>query len=329
MNKPISEVCGPSLAAIRQARAQLGEGILTTPVWQLRSPLLTEKLGETFSLWLKLELWQYGGSFKVRAALLAIQALSAEQRRSGVIAVSAGNHAIAVAYAAKKFGIQAKVLMPKTASPVRIEKCKRLGAEVMLLENMQAVFERVDEVQKAEGRILIHPFEGETVALGTGTLGLEFYEQVGTLDALLMGIGGGGLIGGVGNAYKQLQPGISVIGVEPEGAATMHYSFEAGKPMVFPKMNSIADSLSAPKTEPYSYSLCRQRVDQIVLISDDQMKQAMHFLFNELKLAVEPAAAISIAAIMGPLRKELSGKKVGVVISGTNIDDRRYCNLLA
>lgn len=294
----------------------------------MHSPLLSEKLGAGFSLWLKLELWQYGGSFKVRAALLAMKNLAPEQRRKGVVAVSAGNHAIAVSYAAKKFGVHAKVVMPKTASPVRIEKCQSLGAELVLTENLQEAFTQVNLIQQAEGRVLLHPYEGETIALGTGTLGLELYEQVGHLDALLMGIGGGGLIGGVANAYKQLQPNVKAIGVEPEGAAVMNLSFQAGKPMVLSKIDTIADSLSPPKAEPYSYALCHAQVDQIVLVSDTEIKKAMRFLFNELKLVVEPAAAVGIAALMGPLGEQLAGKRVGIVISGTSIDDRRYCNLL-
>lgn len=327
VHPPSEEVCGPSIAAIQKARETLGDRILITPVWQYRSPLLTELFGAQFSLWLKLELWQYGGSFKVRAALLGMQALTAEQRQRGVIAISAGNHAIAVAYAAKQFGVNAKVLMPKTASPVRINKCKQLGAEVLLMQDMSEVFAKIDSIQQAEGRALIHPFNGENVALGTGTLGLELFHQVGPLDALLMGIGGGGLIAGVGNAYKQLQPEVQMIGVEPEGAAVMTQSFQAGHPLECPS-KSIADSLCAPKTEPYPYALCRQVVDRIALVSEDEIKQAMRFLFNEMKLAVEPAAAVGIAALMGPLRDQLTNKRVGVIISGTNIDEAKYCSLI-
>jgi threonine dehydratase len=318
---------GPSLAAIQQARETLGDKILVTPVWQCRSSVLTELLGAEFSLWLKLELWQYGGSFKARAALLNMLKLSPQQRETGVVAISAGNHAIAVAFAAKQFGVHAKVLMPKTASPSKIDKCKQLGAEVLLKENMQEVFDQVGEIQQAEQRTLIHPFEGENVALGTGTLGLEFFKQAGPLDVVMMGIGGGGLIGGVANAYKQLAPGAQVIGIEPEGANVMSLSFQAGKPVSqVPK--SIADSLSAPKTELYSYSLCRQSVDQITTVTDAEIVNGMGFLFNEMKLAVEPAAAVGIAALLGPLRDRLAGKSVGIVISGTNIDHQTYCRLL-
>jgi len=318
---------GPGLAAIQKAHEFLRDDILETPVWQCHAAELNE-LGPDFSLCLKMELWQYSGSFKVRAALLTIKSMSEEQRRRGVIAISAGNHAIAVAYAAKKFGVHAKVLMPKTASPVRIDKCKKLGAEVVLMESMEEIFSRIDDIQKVEAKELVHPFDGENVALGTGTLGWELFHQVNRLDVLLMGIGGGGLIGGVANAYKQLQPDIKIIGVEPEGAAVVNMSIKAGKPMTFaPK--SIADSLCVPKTEPYPLSLCRQYVDEIAIVDDNAIVQGMCFLFNEMKLAVEPAGAISFAALLGPLRQELAGKKVGIIISGTNIDEKKYCHLIA
>ena len=323
-----SETRGPSIATIQQALDSFGASILTTPVWQCRSPKLTEHLGPQGSLYLKLELWQYAGSFKPRAALLGIRALTADERRRGVIAVSAGNHGIAVAYAAKQFGVHAKIVMPKTAPQVRINKCKALGAEVLLVENMQAVFVTGESIQKSEGRALIHPFSGENVAVGTGTLGLEMYRQIGPLDALLTGIGGGGLISGVANAYKQLQPGIKVFGVEPEGAAVMSLSRQAGHPVECVP-HSIADSLCAPKTELLPFQLCRQFVDQMVTVSDAALVEAMRFLFNEMKLAVEPAAAAGVAGLFGPLRDQLFNKRVGIIISGTNIDERQYCSLLA
>ncbi len=142
-----------------------------------------------------------------------------------------------------------------------------------------------------------------------------------------MGIGGGGLLGGVANAYRQLQPNIQMIGVEPEGANVMSLSFQAGHP-VSQTPHSIADSLCAPKTEPYSFSLCRQNVDQIAIVSDAAIIEGMRFLFNEMKLAVEPTAAVGIAALFGPLRQQLTGKRVGIIISGTNIDEQTYCRLL-
>ncbi len=152
----INPVIGPSLLDIHQARESLGKKILTTPVWQMKSY-------PNVDLWLKLELFQYTGSFKIRGALLGMFALSAEQKSNGVIATSAGNHGIAVAYAANLLSISAKILMPKTASPIRIKLCKDYGAEVLLCEDVQQVFSQVEEIQKNENRTLIHPFSGRNV----------------------------------------------------------------------------------------------------------------------------------------------------------------------
>jgi threonine dehydratase len=310
MESDAPEIQGPDITSIQLAREILGDSILKTPVWQCRSPVLTELMGENFSLWLKLELWQYGGSFKLRAALLAVKSLTSEQKQKGVFALSAGNHAIAVAWAAKQYGVHAKVLMPKTASPVRISKCQALGAEVLLLNNMEEVFVRGEAMQKEEGRILIHPFNGELISLGTGSLALEIHEQIKDLDYVLTGVGGGGLISGVANDFHQLQPQTQIIGVEPAGSAVMQQSLAAGKPMsCSPK--SIADSLCAPRTEWRPLILCQRYVKRIVTVEDAAIIQAVLFLFHEMKLAVEPA-----------------DKKVCVIISGANIDEQRYCQLL-
>lgn len=323
------DISFPSIADVQKARESLGDSILTTPVWRCRTPELQEMFGPDFSLWFKLELWQYGGSFKVRAALLGILALPENQRQRGVIAISAGNHAIAVAYAAKQCGIPAKVFMPKTASPVRIEKCQLLGAEVQLMESMQELFEKKDEIKKSEEKPMIHPFNGENVALGTGTLGLEFHQQVKDMDVVLMGVGGGGLIGGVGNVLKQLNSKLQVIGIEPENASVLYRSFAMGRPVEYPNPQTIADSLAVPKAEDYAYALCRRSVDQMVLVSETAIVDAMRFLFRELKLAIEPAAAVGLAGLLGPLRNQLAGKCVGIILSGSNIDERKYCNLIS
>lgn len=320
-------VIGPSIVDIEAAQAALSEYILTTPVWRCRSPLLNDQFDDPQTeVWLKLELWQRAGSFKARGALLGMLELTDEQKQQGVVAISAGNHAIAVSYAAQCLNIKAQVWMPRTASPIRIAKCKYYGAEVFHTENMQELFDRVEEIRK--GRNLIHPFTGRNVTLGTGTLGLELFQQINDIDAVIVAIGGGGLISGIGNAIKKLQPKIQVYGVEPEGAQTMSLSFQHGQPAALVPLNTIADSLAAPRTDEDVYSICCQTVDGIVTVTDNQIIHAMQFLFNEMKLAVEPAAAIGIAALFGPLKSILSGKKVALVISGSNIDEQRYSSLI-
>ena len=310
----------PSVAQIRDACERLSPWIRRTPVWQWRGPRLTEALGPKTEVFLKLELFQFAGSFKVRGALCVMLALPDGRLKRGVTAVSAGNHAMAVGYAAKVLGTTAKVVMPKNANPARVAGCKAFGAEVELVEDVHRAFERVHEIEAQEGRTFVHPFEGPLTALGTATLGHELCEQVPNLDAVIIPIGGGGLCAGVATAVKRLQPRCEVFGVEPEGADTMHRSFASGKPEAIDRVRTIADSLGAPYAAPYSFSLCRRYVDRLVLIDDDALRRAMALLFQEAKLAVEPAGAATTAALMGPLREHLRGKRVAPIVCGANID---------
>ncbi len=206
------------------------------------------------------------------------------------------------------------------ANPLRVALCRRYGAEVVLVDDVHQAFERVHEIEEREGRSFVHPFEGPFTALGTATLGLEFGRQAPDLDAVVVPIGGGGLAAGVSAALKQLRPECQVFGVEPRGADTMHRSFASGKPESIETVGTIADSLGAPHAAPYSFGLCRRFVDEVVLIDDDAMRSAMALLFREMKLAVEPAGAAATAALLGPLRERLAGKRVGLIVCGTNID---------
>ena len=239
---------------------------------------------------------------------------------SGITAVSAGNHAIAVAYAAKATGAHAKVVMISTANPLRIDACKALGAEVVMAGDAHAAFERVEEIRESEGRCFVHPFEGPQIAAGTGTVGLEICEQCDDFDVLLVPVGGGGLIAGIANAVKQIRPECAVLGIEPCGADSMYRSFESGKPEAVDEVHTIADSLGAPFAAPYSFELCRRNVDRIVKIDDKGMARAMGFLFQRMKLAVEPACTATTCALLGPLRDELAGLRVVLVFCGSNID---------
>lgn len=315
-----TDVSIPSLAEIETARARLGDRVITTPTHVWRGPEIAEAAGAGTEVVLKLELWQHTGTFKPRGALTVMQGLDKGALARGVTAVSAGNHAVAVAYAAKILGTSAKVVMMKTASPIRMTMCRRYGAEIVLAEDVKAAFEKVGEVEAAEGRSFVHPFEGPKTALGTATLGLEFIRQAPELDAVIVAIGGGGLAAGVSAAIKQAAPNCQIFGVEPVGADSMSRSFAAGAPAVLDQVRTIADSLAPPYALPYSYGLCRRFVDEIVLIDDDAMRRAMALLFREMKLAVEPAGAAATAALTGPLRDRLAGKRVGVIVCGSNID---------
>jgi threonine dehydratase len=310
----------PTLEAIRATRERLGDLVVTTPVRAWEDPALARELAAGTRVVLKEELFQRTGTFKPRGALAVMLDLTADALGRGVTAVSAGNHAIAVAYAAEVTGSTAKVVMPKTASPFRVAKCRELGAQVELVDDVHRAFERVKEIEREEGRTFVHPFEGPRTALGTATLGLELIEQVPDVEAVIVPIGGGGLCAGVASAVKLARPACKVYGVEPEGADSMRRSFAAGEPRSIEAVRTIADSLGAPHAAPYSFDLCRRYVDELVLVTDDALRRAMLLLFSSAKLAVEPAGAAATAALCGPLRERLAGRRVALIVCGANID---------
>ncbi|MBX3014698.1 MAG: threonine/serine dehydratase [Caldilineaceae bacterium] len=310
----------PTVAEMRNAHAALAGFVVETPVWRWANQDVKQHLGPETEVYLKLELFQHTGTFKPRGALTVMRKLDQATLAKGVTAVSAGNHAIAVAFAAQLLGTTAKVVMPKSASPIRVATCRAYGAEVELVDNVTIAFQRVQAIQAEEARYFVHPFEGPDTILGTATIGVEFCEQVAALDAVIIPIGGGGLCAGIATAVKQIQPSCLVFGVEPVGADTMHRSFAAGSPQSISAVQTIADSLGAPHAAPYSFGLCQRFVDELVLLTDDEIRQAMALLFRSMKLAVEPAGATATAALWGPLRERLRGKRVGVIVCGANLD---------
>lgn len=312
----------PPIEEVRRLRERLQEWLQATPVLRCRG--LEHRCAEDIEIHAKLEFLQQTGTFKPRGALATMLSLDAEQLDAGVTAVSAGNHAIATAFAARAVGTTAKVVMIMNASPARIEACREFGAEVILADDVHSAFDLVEEIREKEGRFFVHPFEGPHVAMGTGTVGLEICEQVGDFDVVIIPIGGGGLCAGISSAVKQINPAYTVIGVEPQGANSMHRSFATGKPEAIEKVSTIADSLGAPFAAAYSFELCRQNVDELVLVSDDEIKAAMGMLFRDQKIAVEPACAASTAALFGPLKGRLAGKKVVLILCGSNIDWNTY-----
>ena len=299
-------------------RDRLRGEITLTPV--VRCAAIEQALGSNTQVHAKLEFLQRTGTFKARGALATLLALSPEQMAAGVTAVSAGNHAIATAFAAQTLGTTAKVVMLRAANPSRIEACRSYGAEVVLADDVHQAFERAEEIQHTEGRYFVHPFEGPSVATGTGTVGLEICEQCEDFDTLIVPVGGGGLIAGIANIVKRLRPFVEIIGVEPEGADTMHRSLASGEPVSIDAVRTIADSLGAPFALPYSFGLCQMHVDRLAMVDDILLRKSMGFLFHEMKIAVEPACAASCAALLGPLREELVGKRVVIVMCGSNID---------
>ena len=324
----IRATAAPDLDTIRRQRARLGARILTTPIRLLADDAVGRAVGANTQVWLKEELFQRTGTFKPRGGLSVMLDLDASALARGVTGVSAGNHAISLAWCARELGTTAKVVMPRNANPFRVDLCRELGAQVVLVDNVHLAFEHVKTIERDEGRIFVHPFEGPKTVLGNATLGLEFIEQVraaGTeLDAVVVAAGGGGLPAGVACAVKQLSPATAVFVVEPEGADTLHRSLKAGSPQAITAVNTIADSLGSPRCEPYSFALNLRYVDEVVLVSDDQIRQAMRLLFHSAKLAVEPAGAAALAALMYPLRARLDGQRVGLVVCGANVDAQTF-----
>lgn len=330
---PTLEITSPTVDEIRANRARLGDLVVTTPVRRVEDDALAEKVGVSTRVWLKEELFQRTGSFKPRGALSVMLDLDADALKRGVTGVSAGNHAISLGYSARRLGTTAKVVMPKTANAFRVQVCRELGAEVELVDNVHQAFARVKEIEAAEGRTFVHPFEGPKTVLGTASVGMEFIDQVTAagdrLDVVIVAAGGGGLTAGVACAVKQMSPGAAVYVVEPEGADSLSRSFKAGSPQSIDAVRTIADSLGAPRCEPWSFEINRRFVDEVVLVNDDQIRDAMRLLFRSAKLVTEPAAAASLAALMHPLRERLDGKTVGIVVCGANIDPETFSRQLA
>ena len=318
----------PTVLTIEKTLSHLQSSLVKTPVWEWHGIEKKLLIGKESRIFLKLELLQHTGSFKPRGVLCVMEQLTSEELDRGVTCVSAGNHALALAYAAKQLDTSAHVVMPRTVSQIRLEKCKQLGATISLVDNIHIAFETVRQIEKDEQRFFVHPFEGLYTSLGTATLGLEFLEQVPNLDVIFVPIGGGGLCAGISLAAKQINPKCKVIGVEPEGANTMQLSFQTGKPEKIDFVDTIADSLGSPCAMPYSFSVCRKFVDEIITISDDQMSQAMKVLFDSAKIAVEPAGAAATAALIKKAQTGFIGNNIGVIVCGANIDTSRFCNLV-
>ncbi|WP_446830154.1 threonine ammonia-lyase [Candidatus Foliamicus sp.] len=317
----------PSLAEIRAYRDRARELVARTPVHEWRGPAIDEQ-APGMRICAKLELLQLTGTFKARGALAWMLSLSREQLDKGVTAISAGNHAIAVAWAAHVMGASAHVVIISPANPARVRQARAWGARVEMADSAEAGFERVLRIESEQGRTLVHPFEGRAIAIGTGALAVEWLEQVPDLDALVIPVGGGGLVGGIAAAAKQRKPDIAVYGAEPVGADSMFQSLARNEPVSARRLNSIADSLRAPNAREYSFTLTRRYMDALAQVSDAEIQDAMRLILGELKMMVEPACATALAAASGPLRERLQGKHVGVLFCGSNIDIGTFHGLL-
>ncbi len=305
----------PDLSDIRAAAERIAPYVRRTPTLPLR-PTYDGPRGE---LVVKLESLQHTGSFKPRGAFNALLSLPPAARARGIAAVSGGNHGLGVAFAAKTLGTRATLFLPSYASPGKQQKIRDLGAEIVLSDQIQECFDRAEAFVQETGAVYIHPFADPLVVAGQGTVGLEFMEDGGALDTLVVAIGGGGLISGLAIAAKALRPDIRIYGVEPPGAAAMYRAREAGAPVRLERLESVAaDSLGAPEVAPLTLEAVNRYVTDLVLVPDEAIVEAQRWLWRELNVVAEPGACAALAAYLTGLVP--AEGRVGVLVCGGNAE---------
>jgi threonine dehydratase len=312
------------MEGVRRAAEDNRDVLHRTPI--VRATGLGRMVG--CELYLKLECFQKTGSFKPRGALHNMRGLPAADRRRGVVTISSGNHAQGVAFAGLVLGIPTTVVMPENASPAKVEAARGYGARVVLHGDLEAAFVKLEEIRRDEGLAYVHAFDDPRTVEGQGTLGLEICEDAPEFDIVVVGIGGGGLISGVAFAVKSLRPSVRVIGVEPEGAAAMRNSRAAGRPVRLERIDTIADGLAPPFVGDLNFAICRDRVEDVVLVSDDEIRAAVRVLLERCKVLAEPAGAAALAALLEGKIELPVGARVVCVVSGGNYDRNRLKEIL-
>ncbi len=304
-----------TLEKIKDAQKTLANAIYKTDV------IRASKLSDEYELYLKTENLQKTGSFKIRGAYYKISKLSPEEKKRGVIACSAGNHAQGVALAAKKNGISSLICLPEGAPISKVEATRGYGADICLVPGVyDDAYKRALELQKEHGYTFIHPFDDEDVIAGQGTIGLEILSQLVDADAIVVPIGGGGLISGVAFAVKAVNPKIKVYGVQAAGAPSMLNSLRDGKIEALPAVATIADGIAVKQPGVHTFDYCKKYVNGVVTVSDDEIATAILALIEKEKIVAEGAGATPLAAVLSGKLPELKGKKVCCLISGGNID---------
>lgn len=306
----------PQLSDVIEAQSVLKHIVKKTPLE--RSKSFSTMSGA--NVYLKLENLQTTGSFKVRGAYYMISRLPAEKIKNGVLCASAGNHAQGVAYAATQLGIKSTVYMPIFAPPLKVIATRSYGAEVILTgETFDDAFNAAMEYCSKNEATFVHPFNNKDIIAGQGTVGLEIFEQLDKIDAVLVPIGGGGLIAGIAVALKQLRPSIRIIGVEAEGAQSMKVSMESDKPVTLNSVNTIADGIAVKSPGDLTFNITKNLVDEILTVNDTEIAQTAYMLLQRSKILAEPAGVTSMAAVLFH-KTDLTGKNVVPVISGGNIN---------
>ncbi|MES1241809.1 MAG: pyridoxal-phosphate dependent enzyme [Acidobacteriota bacterium] len=312
---------------VKAARERIAAHIHRTPV--LHSRQIDERVG--CRVFFKCETLQRVGAFKARGAFSRLTLLTPEERARGVVAFSSGNHAQAVALAARELGIRATIIMPQDAPATKVAATRGYGARVILYdrlggEDREAIARKlVDE----DGATLVPPFDDDAVIAGQGTLGLELMEDVPDLEVIVTPCGGGGLLSGVSLAARGLSPDIRLYGVEPEAGDDMQRSLAAGEPVSVPLPATIADALQTMRPAERTLAIVSALAEGVVTVSDLELRRAMALLASRMKLMVEPGGAAAFAAVLHGKIPDISGRKVGVVLSGGNVDLERFGSLVA
>lgn len=304
------------------ARIVIGGRLLRTPL--VESAWLSAQLGTAVSL--KLELFQHTGSFKPRGVLNMLAALTPDERTRGVISISAGNHAQALAWAAGAIGVAATIVMPATAVQAKVDATRAFGGTV--IQTADDLLMTARRIQQDQALTFVHPFDHPAVIAGTATLGLEIIEDAPDTRLVLAGCGGGGLLAGIATAVRAASPGARVVGVEPTGADAMRQSLDRGEPVRLAQTNTIADGLAAPFAGAHTLEHVQAFVDDVVLVEDAEILDAMRVLMRRARILPEPAAAAATAALLSRRVPVTAGERVVVVVSGGNADPALLKSLL-
>jgi threonine dehydratase len=312
------------ISEIRAAAERLAGRVHRTPL------LSSEQLGRSAGvrLHLKCESLQKTGSFKARGALNKILSLSDGDRARGLVTVSAGNHAAAVAWAARSAGCSAVVVMPTDAPRSKIEAVRGYGAEILFHPDRPTLFDKLNEVRQARGLTFIHPFDDAVVLAGAGTTGLEIVEDLPDVELVVVPVGGGGLLGGVASAVKQLRPGARVVAVELAAGPGLAPALAAGKPVPVSRPATLADGMTPPFVGALPLSIAREAVDEIVTVTEDEIREGMRLLMTRAKLYVEGSGAAATAALLAGRIGVPPGTRAVAIVSGGNVDLEKLAGLV-
>lgn len=303
-----------TLETIYQAAFALKDVIRNTEL--IHAPTINPDV----DVYIKPENLQVTGSFKVRGSAFKISQLSEEEKKKGVIACSAGNHAQGVALAASKNGIKSIICLPEGAPISKVEATRKYGAEIEMVKGVyDDAYHRALQLRDEKGLVFIHPFDDESVIAGQGTIGLEILQENPNVEAVVVPVGGGGLISGVAYAIKTLRPDVKVYGVQAEGAPSMVNSLDEDRILTLPKVSTIADGIAVKEPGEHTFEYCKKYVDEIVTVSEDEVSAAILKLIEQQKLTAEGAGAVSVAAVMFD-KVPVKGKNTVCVVSGGNID---------